>query len=113
METVRAFVTEQMGARFVTSVGFDLQEIFEDSSARTPLIFILSPGKIPNYRTPLIFLFILDVKDANFCANENLTHYIHNKQKKLGEKVMFQFMLLFLKKYMMSHAVHLSRLYYL
>ena len=113
METVRAFVTEQMGARFVTSVGFDLQEIFEDSSARTPLIFILSPGKIPNHRTPLIFLFILDVKDANFCANENLAHYINNKQKKLGEKVMFQFMLLFLKKYIMSHAVHLSRLYHL
>ena len=45
VDTVRAFVEEQIGTKFITSVGFDLQEIFEDSSARTPLIFLLSPGK--------------------------------------------------------------------
>ena len=43
---MRSFVDEQIGAKFVTSVGFDLQEIYEESNERTPLIFILSPGKL-------------------------------------------------------------------
>ena len=46
VEAVRSFVDEQIGAKFVTSVGFDLQEIYEESNERTPLIFILSPGKL-------------------------------------------------------------------
>ena len=37
-----------MGSKFVTSVGFDLQEIFEESDSRKPLIFILSPGNCYN-----------------------------------------------------------------
>jgi dynein heavy chain len=45
VETVRMFVEQQLGRKFVTNVGFDLQEIYEESNARTPLIFILSPGK--------------------------------------------------------------------
>lgn len=45
VDSVRMFVEEQMGSKFVTSVGFDLQEIFEESNNRKPLIFILSPGK--------------------------------------------------------------------
>lgn len=44
VESVRLFVKEQMGSKFVTSVGFDLQEIFDESDSRKPLIFILSPG---------------------------------------------------------------------
>lgn len=44
VETVRMFVERQLGSKFVTNVGFDLQEIYEESNARTPLIFILSPG---------------------------------------------------------------------
>ena len=44
VESVRLFVVERMGSKFVTSVGFDLQEIFEESNNRKPLIFILSPG---------------------------------------------------------------------
>ena len=45
VESVRLFVKEQLGSMFVTSLGFDLQEIFEESSNRKPLIFVLSPGK--------------------------------------------------------------------
>lgn len=45
LESVRLFVEEQMGSKFITSLGFDLQEIYEESSNRKPLIFILSPGK--------------------------------------------------------------------
>lgn len=48
VESVRLFVKEQMGSKFVTSVGFDLQEIFEESNNRKPLIFILSPGNCLN-----------------------------------------------------------------
>jgi len=47
VESVRLFVLERMGSKFVTSVGFDLQEIFEESNNRKPLIFILSPGSDP------------------------------------------------------------------
>ncbi len=39
------FVEQQMGTKFVTHGAMDLKEMFEESSARTPLIFILSPGK--------------------------------------------------------------------
>ena len=53
VESVRLFVVERMGSKFVTSVGFDLQEIFEESNNRKPLIFILSPGKCL-----LLFLFL-------------------------------------------------------
>ena len=46
MESIRLFVQERLGPTFVTSIGFDLQEVFEESSNRKPLIFILSPGKL-------------------------------------------------------------------
>jgi len=44
VESVRLFVVERMGWKFVKNVGFDLQEMFEESTNRKPLIFILSPG---------------------------------------------------------------------
>ncbi|PFX28824.1 Dynein heavy chain 1, axonemal [Stylophora pistillata] len=47
VDSVRLFVEQQMGPKFVTSFGFDLQEVFEESSCRKPLIFILSPGSDP------------------------------------------------------------------
>ena len=40
-----------MGSKFVTSVGFDLQEMYEESNNRKPLIFILSPGQLNTERT--------------------------------------------------------------
>ena len=46
VDSVRLFVEEQMGSKFVTNIGFDLQEIYEESSSRKPLIFILSPGEV-------------------------------------------------------------------
>ena len=42
--SVRVFVEEQMGPKFVNFGAADLNEIFEKSDAKTPLIFILSPG---------------------------------------------------------------------
>ena len=44
-DCVRIFVEEQMNKRFISSGGIDLKEMFEESNAKTPLIFILSPGK--------------------------------------------------------------------
>ena len=40
----RQFVEEQMGSRFVVFGGADLMEMYEKSDAKTPLIFLLSPG---------------------------------------------------------------------
>ena len=34
-----------MGTKFLSSGDFDLREVFEESSAKHPLIFVLSPGK--------------------------------------------------------------------
>ncbi|CAH1791320.1 unnamed protein product [Owenia fusiformis] len=45
--TIRSFVEEQMGSQFVSAGHFDLKEMFEKSTAKTPLIFILSPGSDP------------------------------------------------------------------
>jgi dynein heavy chain, axonemal len=44
---VRAFVSEHMGARFVEPPPFDLAGCFRESSAATPLIFVLSAGADP------------------------------------------------------------------
>lgn len=44
LETVRKFVETELGAVFVSTFGFDLQDIFEESNSTTPLIFILSSG---------------------------------------------------------------------
>ncbi|KAL8598267.1 hypothetical protein ACOMHN_035217 [Nucella lapillus] len=41
------FVQGQLGEEYLTTGSFDLKEIYEGSTARTPLIFILSPGCDP------------------------------------------------------------------
>lgn len=38
------FVQSQLGERYLSIGTFDLKEIYEESTSRTPLIFILSPG---------------------------------------------------------------------
>ena len=38
------FVQGQLGEKYVTTGAFDLKEVYEGSTARSPLIFILSPG---------------------------------------------------------------------
>jgi dynein heavy chain len=42
---VRWFVEEHMGAQFVATGNVDLAEMYDESEARTPLIFILSSGE--------------------------------------------------------------------
>jgi dynein heavy chain len=41
------FVAEQLGRRFVEPLPFAIEPSFNDSSATTPLIFVLSPGSDP------------------------------------------------------------------
>lgn len=48
LETARKFVEKELGTVFVTTFGFDLQDIFEESNSTTPLIFILSSGTTGN-----------------------------------------------------------------
>ncbi|XP_065071378.1 dynein axonemal heavy chain 6-like isoform X2 [Rhopilema esculentum] len=61
LASVREYVVSEMGAKFVTPAGFDLQEFFEDSNCRTPLIFILSPGSDP---TSELLRFAKDVRGS-------------------------------------------------
>ena len=44
---MQSFVTKKMGKRFIEPPPFDLGGSFGDSTAITPLIFILSPGSDP------------------------------------------------------------------
>ncbi|XP_071080158.1 dynein axonemal heavy chain 6-like [Haliotis cracherodii] len=41
------FIQSQLGPTYLSTGAFDLKEIYEDSTAKTPLIFILSPGCDP------------------------------------------------------------------
>lgn len=41
------FVRDSIGERYLTAGSFDLKEIYEESTAKTPLIFILSPSCDP------------------------------------------------------------------
>ena len=43
--SVRTFIEERMGEKFVSSGNINLKEMYEESTAKTPLIFILSSGK--------------------------------------------------------------------
>lgn len=44
MASVRTFILNIMGSQFITVGVPDLKEMFEESNAKTPLIFLLSPG---------------------------------------------------------------------
>eukprot|EP00762_Andalucia_godoyi_P000179 ANDGO_02454.mRNA.1 Dynein-1-beta heavy chain len=44
---VFSFVSGKTGAQFVSPPGFDLPSTFADSTVRSPLIFVLSPGSDP------------------------------------------------------------------
>jgi hypothetical protein len=44
---ISEFVKQAMGARFVEPPPLDIDRCFKDSSATTPLIFVLSPGSDP------------------------------------------------------------------
>ena len=45
--SIQSFVKMKLGSKFIEPPTFDLQGSYEDSSNRTPLIFILSPGVDP------------------------------------------------------------------
>ena len=40
------FVKDSIGTKYLSAGSFDLKEIYEESSAKTPLIFILSPSEL-------------------------------------------------------------------
>jgi hypothetical protein len=44
---IHSFVKSSMGQKFVESPPLDLEVCYSDSTATTPLIFVLSPGSDP------------------------------------------------------------------
>ncbi|ESO83512.1 hypothetical protein LOTGIDRAFT_133247 [Lottia gigantea] len=44
---INKFIKTQLGPEYLATGSFDLKEIFKESTAKTPLIFILSPGCDP------------------------------------------------------------------
>ncbi|VDI17489.1 dynein heavy chain, axonemal [Mytilus galloprovincialis] len=47
VESAQKFVEDQMSSSYLSTGSFDLKEIYDESSSKTPLIFILSPGTDP------------------------------------------------------------------
>ena len=44
---VEMWISAKLGKEFIVPPGFDLGKCFKDSTAFTPLIFLLSPGSDP------------------------------------------------------------------
>ena len=44
---IQKFVSNQIGADFISPPAFNLAEVYKDSTSQTPLIFVLSPGSDP------------------------------------------------------------------
>lgn len=47
MYGIKEFVKSELGEKFIESPPFDLLGAYNDSSATTPIIFVLSPGADP------------------------------------------------------------------
>lgn len=45
---ISLFISNSMGTVYNTPSGFDLQDIYNDSNCRTPIMFVLSPGEESN-----------------------------------------------------------------
>ena len=43
--SVRAFVTEKMGSKYLEGGQVSLREVYHHCTANTPIVFILSPGE--------------------------------------------------------------------
>ena len=43
---VTSFIVNNLGSKFVEPPVLDMQSVVEDSTTRTPLIFVLSPGVV-------------------------------------------------------------------
>ncbi|CAL1542606.1 unnamed protein product [Lymnaea stagnalis] len=46
--SISLFIQDQLGIKYITTGTFDLREIYNESMAKSPLIFILSPGCDPS-----------------------------------------------------------------
>ena len=46
-QLAQGYIAEQMGRKFVEPPPFDLDQCYAESTALTPLIFVLSPGADP------------------------------------------------------------------
>jgi dynein heavy chain len=47
ISSIQRFITEQIGSEYIETFQFNLKLCLQDSTAQTPLIFILSPGIDP------------------------------------------------------------------
>lgn len=57
---VSDFVESKLGRRYIESVPIQLAEIFEETTATTPLFFVLSPGVDP-LKARVLFIYLLFV----------------------------------------------------
>jgi len=47
MSLVKRFVSKELGKTYIESPPFDLKASYDDSTAKTPIIFVLSSGADP------------------------------------------------------------------
>jgi len=53
-----SFITNNLGSRFVEPPVLDMQHVVQDSSTKTPLIFVLSPGVVCTLGLPPLIKFL-------------------------------------------------------
>lgn len=64
---VTSFIVNNLGSKFVEPPVLDMQQVVEDSTTRTPLIFVLSPGVVglilPDHKMCSVFHLEYTFKD--------------------------------------------------
>jgi len=59
---ISLFISNSMGTVYNTPSGFDLQDIYNDSNCRTPIMFVLSPGSDPSSQ---LLRFVKEVRGSS------------------------------------------------
>jgi len=60
---VTSFIVNNLGSKFVEPPVLDLRQVVDDSTSKTPLIFVLSPGVVGVLVTRVVVVVVVEVVD--------------------------------------------------
>jgi len=62
---VTSFIVNNLGSKFVEPPVLDLRQVVDDSTAKTPLIFVLSPGVVSLLTLSVILSYSFSPQGCN------------------------------------------------